>query len=104
MPDTISAANPAYIEYWNGACREKRRTEITKSRPASVGMMTLANQLVRLVSPVWEAIRKNGNTPKTAQVTVRGEIQAGGTQLKVSGINEVFQLKATSALQQQLNA
>ena len=52
----------------------------------------------------WEAIRKNGNTPKTTQVTVRGEIQAGGSQLKVSGSNEVFQIKAAPPLQVQLNA
>jgi copper chaperone CopZ len=55
-------------------------------------------------SEFWEAIRKNGNTPKATQVTVRGEVQAGGTQLKVIGSNEVFQLKAAAPLQQQLNA
>src|SRR5215467_12046846 len=55
-------------------------------------------------SEFWEAIRKNGNTPKATHVTVRGEVQLGGTQLKVSGSNEVFQLKAAAPLQQQLNA
>jgi hypothetical protein len=55
-------------------------------------------------SEFWEAIRKNGNTPKATQVTVRGEVQAGGTQLKVSGSNEVFQLRAGTPLQQQLHA
>ena len=55
-------------------------------------------------SQFWEAIRKNGNTPKATHVAVRGEVQSGGTQLKVSGSNETFQLKAVSPLQQQLNA
>ena len=54
-------------------------------------------------SEFWEAIRKNGNTPKITHVTVRGEVQPGGTQLKVSGSNELFQLKAASSVQQQLN-
>lgn len=55
-------------------------------------------------SDFWEAIRKNGNTAKVTQVTVRGEIQADGIQLKVSGSNEVFQLKAASPIQQHLKA
>jgi len=55
-------------------------------------------------SQFWEAIRKNGNTPKATHVIVRGEVQSGGTQLKVSGSNEAFQLKAVSPLQQQANA
>jgi hypothetical protein len=52
---------------------------------------------------VWEAIRKNGNTPKATHVTVRGEVQSDGTQFKVSGNNETFQLKA-APLQQQLKS
>jgi copper chaperone CopZ len=52
----------------------------------------------------WEAIRKNGNTPKTTHVIVRGEMQADGGQLKVSGSNEVFQVKAAPPLHQQLIA
>ena len=55
-------------------------------------------------SEFWGAIRKNGNTPKATHVTVRGEVQAGGAQLKVSASNEVFPIKAPPALQQQLNA
>ncbi len=55
-------------------------------------------------SEFWEAIRKNGNTPKATHVMVRGEVEAGGTQLKVSGSNEVFPLQAAPPLQQQLNA
>ena len=54
-------------------------------------------------SQFWEAIRKNGNTPKITEVTVRGEVQNGGSQLKVSGSGEVFPLKAAQPLQQQLN-
>ena len=55
-------------------------------------------------SQLWEAIHKNGNTPKATQVVVRGEVQAGGAQLKVSDSNEVFQLRAAPPVQQQLNA
>jgi hypothetical protein len=55
-------------------------------------------------SEFWEAIRKNGNTPRATHVTVRGEIQPGGTQLRVSGSNEVFQLKAAPPLRQQITA
>jgi copper chaperone CopZ len=53
-------------------------------------------------SEFWEAIRKNGNTPKITSVIVRGEVLSGGTQLKVSGSNEVFALKAAPALAEQL--
>lgn len=53
-------------------------------------------------SEFWEAIRKNGNTPKTTRVVVRGEILANGSQLKVSGSDEVFTLKAAPALAPQL--
>jgi copper chaperone CopZ len=55
-------------------------------------------------SEFWEAIRKNGNTARRTQVTVRGEVQADGTQLKVGVSNEVFQLKAAPPVQQQLRA
>ena len=51
-------------------------------------------------SEFWEAIRKNGNTPKTTHVTVRGEILPGGTQLKVSGSGETFELKPSPSAQQ----
>jgi copper chaperone CopZ len=53
-------------------------------------------------SEFWEAIRKNGNTPKATRVTVRGEVQADGTQLTVSGSGEVFRLKAASPVDLQL--
>jgi copper chaperone CopZ len=55
-------------------------------------------------SEFWEAIRKNGNTPKATRVTVRGEVQAGGGQFQVSGSSEVFQLKAAAELLPQLRA
>jgi hypothetical protein len=53
-------------------------------------------------SEFWEAIRKNGNTPKATRVTARGEVEAGGAQLKVSGSNEVFKLNAAPAVASQL--
>ena len=53
-------------------------------------------------SEFWEAIRKNGNTPKATRVTVRGEVEAGGAQLKVSGSNEVLKLNAAPAVSAQL--
>jgi copper chaperone CopZ len=53
-------------------------------------------------SDFWAAIRKNGNTPKATRVTVRGEVEAGGTQLKVSGSNEVFKLNAAPSIASQL--
>ena len=55
-------------------------------------------------SEFWEAIRKNGNTPKITRVTVRGEVLAGGNQFKVTGSNEVFALKAAQDVLQQLTA
>jgi len=51
-------------------------------------------------SQFWEAIRKNGNTPKSTRVQVRGQVMAGGNQFKVSGSEEVFELKAASLLPQ----
>jgi hypothetical protein len=53
---------------------------------------------------LWEAIRKNGNTPKVTHVVVRGEITGGGNQMKVAGTNEVFALKVTGSIDQQLKA
>jgi copper chaperone CopZ len=52
----------------------------------------------------WEAIRKNGNTARVTHVSVRAEVQPGGSQLKVSGSNEMFQIKAAGPVQQQLIA
>src|SRR3954469_5777949 len=58
------------------------------------------------IKPVefWEAIRKNGNTPKTTRATLRGEVQSGGKQFRVAGSGEVFQLKASPEAIQQLKA
>jgi len=53
-------------------------------------------------SQFWEAIRKNGNTPKSTRAQVRGQVMAGGNQFKVSGSEEVFELKAASSLLAQL--
>ena len=55
-------------------------------------------------SEFWESIRKNGNTPKTTRVVVRGEVFASGSQLSVSGSHEMFELKASSTVIQQLKA
>jgi copper chaperone CopZ len=52
----------------------------------------------------WAAIRNNGNTPKATRVTVRGELQPGGVQLRVSGSNEIFDLKAAPPVLQQLKS
>src|SRR5262245_55394096 len=53
-------------------------------------------------SDFWEAIRKNGNTAKSTRVTVRGETLSGGTQLKVTGSGEIFDLKASPQAAEQL--
>ena len=55
-------------------------------------------------SEFWEAIRKNGNTPKATRVVVRGEVLPGGSQLKVAGSNEIFGLKDDPVIGQQLRA
>src|SRR6185436_18811319 len=55
-------------------------------------------------SEFWESIRKNGNTPKTTRVIVRGEVLGNGNQLRVSGSHEMFELKASPTLIQQLKA
>ena len=44
-------------------------------------------------SELWETIRKNGYTNKTARVIVRGEVSAGGDRLTVSGSGEAFALQ-----------
>ena len=51
-------------------------------------------------SEFWVSIRKNGNTPKTTRVLVRGEVL--GNQLRVSGSHETFELKAGPTVIQQL--
>jgi copper chaperone CopZ len=39
---------------------------------------------------LWEAVRRNGFTPKETSVMVRGEVDAG--KLKVTGTSQVFDL------------
>jgi len=53
-------------------------------------------------SEFWASIRKNGNTPKTTRVLVRGEVLGSGAQLRVSGSHETFELKAGPTVIQQL--
>jgi len=52
----------------------------------------------------WEAIRRNGNTPKTTRVVVRGEVLASGKRLKIGGVGEALELKGSPAVIQQLTA
>src|SRR5215472_13526731 len=40
----------------------------------------------------WESVRKNGFTPKAMQVLLRGEV-IGGAQLRVTGTNQILELK-----------
>jgi hypothetical protein len=54
-------------------------------------------------SQFWEAIRKNGNSPKVTRVVVRGEI-VSGSQFKVTGSDEILALKSTPAVLPQLAA
>jgi copper chaperone CopZ len=47
----------------------------------------------------WETVRKNGFTPKETHVVVRGEVgNAGRLQFKVSGTNQLFDLKGDPKL------
>jgi copper chaperone CopZ len=47
------------------------------------------------VVELWEAIRKNGFTPKETRVVARGEVAAGGrSELKIGGTNDVYELAA----------
>jgi len=55
-------------------------------------------------SQLWNVIRRNGNTPKTTRVSVRGEVLGGGEQFRVSGSDEVFSIKTTAAVAEQLKA
>ncbi len=70
------------------------------------GLATVRLKAGNTVRPgrLWEAIRKNGNTPKVTRVSVRGEVTGGGEQFRVSGSNEMFAIKAAPAIAQQLKA
>jgi len=47
----------------------------------------------------WEAVRKNGFTPKETSVVIRGEVtNAGRLQFKVTGTNQLFDLKGDPKL------
>ncbi len=47
----------------------------------------------------WEAVRKNGFTPKETRVLVRGEVtNASAPQLKVTGTDQLLDLKGESKL------
>jgi copper chaperone CopZ len=47
----------------------------------------------------WEAVRRNGFTPKETRVLVRGEVtNSASLQLKVTGSNQLLDLKAEPAL------
>ncbi len=50
------------------------------------------------ISQLWELIHKNGYTPKTTSVLVRGELANvnGAVQLKVSGTKDALPLAANS--------
>jgi len=52
----------------------------------------------------WEAIRKNGNTPKITRVTVRGAVLSGGAQVRVVDSGETFELKPSLETAQQIKA
>jgi copper chaperone CopZ len=48
---------------------------------------------------LWQAVRKNGFTPKETRVLVRGEIaNAGQPQLKVTGTEQMLEFKAEPKL------
>lgn len=51
------------------------------------------------VPAVWEAVRRNGFTPRETRVVVRGDVVAGGStlQLKVSGTSEPYDFTARAA-------
>ena len=70
------------------------------------GLATVKLKPGNTIRPIqlWEAIRKNGNTPKVTRVVVRGEVTGEGSQLKVAGSNEVFTLKALGGVSPQLKA
>ena len=54
---------------------------------------------------LWEAVRKNGFTPKETRVVVRGEVlpSAGKWQLKGAGLDRSYQLEADPAVPRSLD-
>src|SRR3954452_4359368 len=51
-------------------------------------------------SAFWDAVRKNGFTPKVTRVVVRGQVT--GNRLEVGGTGELFDIKAGEPLSGQL--
>ncbi|HZU27122.1 MAG TPA: heavy metal-associated domain-containing protein [Bryobacteraceae bacterium] len=70
------------------------------------GLATVRLKAGNTVRPaqLWNVIRRNGNTPKTTRVSVRGEVLGAGDQFRVSGSNEVFPVSAAPGIAQQLKA
>src|ERR1051325_7688351 len=68
------------------------------------GSATVKLKPGNLIRPAqfWDAIRKNGNTPKTTRVDVRGAILPGGHQINVTGSREIFDLKSPPQLADRL--
>jgi copper chaperone CopZ len=60
------------------------------------GLATVKLKSGNTVQPqqFWEAVHKNGFTPKATRVLVRGVVIGSGNQLKVIGTDQVFELKA----------
>jgi copper chaperone CopZ len=64
------------------------------------GLATVKLQPGNTLEPqqFWDAVRKNGFTPKETRVVVRGEVtNAARPQFQVAGTNEVFELKGNGA-------
>jgi copper chaperone CopZ len=65
------------------------------------GLATVKLKPGNIVRPkeFWEAVRRNGFTPKETRVLVRGEVtNSASLQLKVTGSNQLLDLKADSTL------
>jgi copper chaperone CopZ len=65
------------------------------------GLATVKLKPGNIVQPqeFWETVRKNGFTPKETRVVVRGEVtNAGRPQFKVTGTNQIFDLKGDPKL------
>jgi copper chaperone CopZ len=56
------------------------------------------------IPQLWEIIRKNGYTPKSTNVLVRGEVvnSGGSVQLKVSGTKDTLPLAASADVARKL--
>jgi hypothetical protein len=54
---------------------------------------------------VRESVRRNGFTPREARVTATAEVLSGDTlRLRVAGTQDVYVVRTTAALEQQLRA